>query len=62
MPTDPGEPALLFADSLMRQQRFRESELEYERYAFLHPNDPERMGVMQKMLTPQWPPRTIRSH
>lgn len=39
-----------FADSLMRQQRFRESELEYERFAATHPDDPGRMMVLQKMF------------
>jgi len=39
-----------FADSLMLQQRFRESELEYERFVATHPDDPERLAILRRMF------------
>jgi len=42
--------AVHFADLLMLQHRFRESELEYERLAAQHPDHPARLKVLQKMF------------
>jgi len=47
---DDGTNAVQFADSLMLQHRYRESELEYERWAWLHPDHPEQTKVLGKMF------------
>ena len=49
-PSEEEDRAVHFADSLMLQQRFRESELEYERLAATHPDYSGRMNVIQKMF------------
>jgi hypothetical protein len=42
--------AVHFADLLMLQQRFRESEVEYERLAATHPDHPARLKILQRMF------------
>jgi len=49
-PPEEGNRMIQFADALMLQQRFRESELEYERFAAMHPESLDRAMVLHKMF------------
>ena len=46
----PSADALAFGDFLMSQQRYREAEVEFERYAFAHPQDAQAAAAVERLL------------